>query len=36
MSGTGTSMPWVPPSYTDGRDGHVARFTSVGEELLSS
>jgi uncharacterized protein (DUF169 family) len=29
-------MPWVPPSYTDGRDGYVARFQSVEKSLLSS
>ena len=29
-------MPWVPPSYTDGRDGYVERFHGVGDKLLSS
>jgi hypothetical protein len=29
-------MPWVPPSYADGRDGYVARFQSVEKSLLSS
>jgi hypothetical protein len=29
-------MPWSPPSYNDGRDGYVARFTGVEEELRSS
>ena len=29
-------MPWVPPSYTDGRDGYVERFTRVEQTLLST
>jgi hypothetical protein len=29
-------MPWVPPSYADGRDGYVERFHAVGDKLLSS
>jgi hypothetical protein len=29
-------MPWVPPSYTDGRDGYVERFTRVEQTLQST
>lgn len=29
-------MPWAPPSYTDGRDGYVERFSKMEETLRST
>jgi uncharacterized protein (DUF169 family) len=31
-----TEMPWVPPSYTDGRDGYVERFAALERDLAGA